>query len=227
MWTTPVASNAGMSESYHGYAATDLYAVDPHLGTLSDYRRLSDALHARGIKLVIDLVPNHVGLKHPWIADPPAPGWLHGTVAHHGALAHEFYELLDPHAPPAAWRDNTDGWFSNYMPDLNQENPLVSRYLIQNALWWVETANLDGIRLDTFPYVSRAFWHDFHAALHTAFPHLTTVGEVYHCDPEVTSFFAEAWRARAPKATSTPGSTRRSIIRCASHCATCSPKARR
>jgi glycosidase len=76
------------------------------------------------------------------------------------------------------------------MPDLNQENPLVSRYLIQNAMWWVETANLDGIRLDTFPYVGRAFWRDFHAALHSAYPHLTTVGEVSNRDPEVTSFFA-------------------------------------
>jgi neopullulanase len=190
VWTTPVASNAGMADSYHGYAATDLYAVDPHLGTLADYRRLSNALHARGMKLVIDLVPNHIGLKHPWVADPPAPDWLHGSVAHHRALDYKFYDLLDPHAPPAAWRGNTDGWFSDYMPDLNQENPLVSRYLIENALWWVETANLDGIRLDTFPYVSRAFWHDFHAALHREFPHLTTVGEIYHRDPEVTSFFA-------------------------------------
>jgi glycosidase len=76
------------------------------------------------------------------------------------------------------------------MPDLNQENPLVSRYLIQNALWWVETANLDGIRLDTFPYVDRAFWHDFHAELHSVYPHLTTVGEIFNRDPEVTSYFA-------------------------------------
>jgi glycosidase len=76
------------------------------------------------------------------------------------------------------------------MPDLNQENPLVERYLIQNALWWVETANLDGIRLDTFPYVGRPFWHDFHAALHSAYPHLTTVGEIFNPDAEITSFFA-------------------------------------
>ncbi len=190
VWTTPVASNVGMSEAYHGYAATDLYAVDPHFGSLAEYRHLSDALHGRGMKLVIDLVPNHIGVEHPWIADEPTPNWLHGTLARHSAAAYEFYDLLDPHAPPAAWRDVTEGWFSSDMPDLNQENALVSRYLIQNALWWVETANLDGIRLDTFPYVSRAFWHDFHAALHKAFPHLTTVGEVYHRDPEVTSFFA-------------------------------------
>ena len=99
-------------------------------------------------------------------------------------------QLVDPHAPRQAWSAVTDGWFTDAMPDLNQENPLVSRYLIQNALWWVETANLDGIRLDTFPYVDRAFWHDFHATLHSVYPHLTTVGEIFHRDPEVTSFFA-------------------------------------
>ena len=190
VWTTPVASNGAMPEAYHGYAATDLYAVDPHFGTLEDYRDLSAALHARGMKLVIDLVPNHIGVLHPWVLDPPAPGWLHGTLEHHSAVETDFYQLVDPHAPPQAWHDITDGWFTDAMPDLNQENPLVARYLIQNALWWVETANLDGIRLDTFPYVSRAFWHDFHAELHGVFPHLTTVGEIFHGDPEVTSFFA-------------------------------------
>ena len=190
LWTTPVASNGAMPESYHGYAATDLYAVDSHFGTLEDYRHLSDALHARGMKLVIDLVPNHLGVQHPWVLDPPAPDWFHGTLQHHRSAQHDFYQLVDPHAPKQAWRDITGGWFSDAMPDLNQENPLVSRYLIQNALWWVETANLDGIRLDTFPYVDRPFWHDFHVALHSAYPHLTTVGEVFHRDPEVTSYFA-------------------------------------
>jgi glycosidase len=190
VWTTPVASNGATPDAYHGYAATDLYAVDPHFGTLADYQHLSEALHARGMKLVIDLVPNHVSVAHPWIEDPPAPGWLHGTLEHHSAVQSDFYALVDPHAPPQAWRDITDGWFTDAMPDLNQENPLVARYLIQNALWWVETANLDGIRLDTFPYVGRAFWHDFHATLHSVYPHLTTVGEIFNGDPEVTSYFA-------------------------------------
>lgn len=190
VWTTPVASNAGMSDSYHGYAATDLYAVDPHIGTLAEYRHLSDTLHALGMKLVIDLVPNHIGVQHPWISDPPAPGWLHGTLQHHLPAEHDFYRLVDPHAPKREWRNITYGWFTDAMPDLNQENPLVSQYLIENALWWVETANVDGIRLDTFPYVSRTFWHDFHAALHSVYPHLTTVGEIFNRDPEVTSFFA-------------------------------------
>lgn len=190
VWTTPVVSNGAMPESYHGYAATDLYAVDAHFGTLGEYRHLSAALHARGMKLVIDLVPNHVGVKHPWVLDPPAPDWFHGTLDHHLAAEHDFYQLLDPHAPRRAWCAITDGWFTSAMPDLNQSNPLVSQYLIQNAIWWVETANLDGIRLDTFPYVDRGFWHDFHAELHSIYPHLTTVGEIYHRDPEATSFFA-------------------------------------
>jgi glycosidase len=190
VWTTPVASNGAMPESYHGYAATDLYAVDPHFGSLDGYRHLSAALHEHGIKLVIDLVPNHIGVQHPWVLDPPAPDWFHGTLKAHRGTQHDFLQLVDPHAPRAAWRDITSGWFTDAMPDLNQENPLVSRYLIQNALWWVETANLDGIRLDTFPYVDRGFWQEFHTAIHAVYPRLTTVGEVFHRDPEVTSFFA-------------------------------------
>ncbi|MGP8271285.1 MAG: alpha-amylase family glycosyl hydrolase [Terracidiphilus sp.] len=190
VWTTPLASNGSMPESYHGYAATDLYGVDPHFGSLEDYRNLSGALHARGMKLVIDLAPNHIGIAHLWVRDPPAPEWLHGTLEHHRAAQSDFYQLVDPHAPPRAWLNITDGWFADAMPDLNQENPLVARYLTQNALWWVETANLDGIRLDTFPYVSRAFWRDFDATLHSVYPHLTAVGEIFNRDPEITSYFA-------------------------------------
>jgi glycosidase len=190
VWTTPVASNGAMPQAYHGYAAIDLYAVDPHFGSLADYRHLSNELHASGIKLVIDLVPNHVGVEHPWVNDPPAPEWFHGSLAHHSAVENDFYKLVDPHAPPEDWRNIVDGWFTDSMPDLNQQNPLVSAYLTQNALWWVETANLDGIRLDTFPYVDRGFWQDFNSTLHSVYPHLTTVGEIFHRDPEVTSYFA-------------------------------------
>ena len=190
VWTTPVASNGAMPQAYHGYAAIDLYAVDPHFGTLADYRHLSSELHAHGMKLVIDLVPNHVGVEHPWVNDPPSPDWFHGSLAHHPAVENDFYKLVDPHSPPEAWRNIVDGWFTDSMPDLNQQNPLVSQYLIQNALWWVETANLDGIRLDTFPYVDRSFWQDFDTTLHNVYPHLTTVGEIFHRDPEVTSYFA-------------------------------------
>jgi glycosidase len=190
LWTTPVYDNGAMPESYHGYAATNLYAVDPHFGTLEEYRKLSAALHARGMKLIIDLVPNHIGVMHPWIKDPPTPDWFHGTLEKHLHAEGDFNNLVDPHAAPATRTRLLDGWFVDGMPDMNQENPLVARYLIQNALWWVETAEVDGIRIDTFPYVDRPFWHEYHAALREAFPKLTTVGEVFNGDPVVTSFFA-------------------------------------
>lgn len=190
LWTTPVVSNGAMPEAYHGYAAVDLYATDPHLGTAAEYQHLSAALHARGIKLVMDYVPNHLGVQHPWIADPPAPEWFHGTLAQHTHSEGDFRNLVDPHAAPRDSINLTHGWFTDQMPDLNQENPLVSQYLIQNAMWWIETAGLDGLRIDTFPYVGRAFWHDLHAELHTVYPRLTTVGEVMSPDAEITSFFA-------------------------------------
>lgn len=190
IWTTPVYSNAGGTEDYHGYSATDMYAVDPHLGTLADYVHLAQALHARGMKLVLDTVPNHVGAAHPWAKDPPTPDWFHGSVMHHTVSTGDFRSLIDPHASWAEQKDIIQGWFVNLLPDLNQQNPLVRQYLIQNAVWWIETAGLDGLRLDTFPYVGRDFWHDFHAELHALFPNLTTVGEVYGADPTVNSFFA-------------------------------------
>jgi neopullulanase len=190
IWTTPVYDNNPSPEAYHGYSATDMYGVDPHFGTLADYRHLVTALHAHGMKAVLDTVPNHVGSMHPWALDPPTPDWFHGTVAHHSTAQGNFIAVVDPHSAMLNRRDVTNGWFANVLPDLNQENPLVEKYLIQNAVWWVETAGLDGLRLDTFPYVGRGFWRDFHAQLHSLYPHLTTVGEIFNPDPTVTSYFA-------------------------------------
>lgn len=190
IWTTPVYDNTGSPDSYHGYGATDMYGVDPHFGTLADYQHLADAMHRRGMKLVLDTVPNHVGAGHPWANDPPTPDWFHGTVAQHRAAKYEFRSIPDPHSAPQESRDVIEGWFANVLPDMNQENPLASKYLIQNAEWWVETVGLDGLRLDTFPYIRRDFWHDFHAELHARYPHLTTVGEVFNIDPTITSYFA-------------------------------------
>jgi neopullulanase len=189
VWTTPVYDNTPSPKSYHGYSATDLYAVDPHFGTLTDYRHLAAALHQRGMKIVLDTVPNHVGPSHPWVNDEPTPDWFHGTLAQHTVAKGDFTSIPDPHAAPQASHDVLQGWFANVLPDLNQENPLVAQYLIQNAMWWVETAGLDGLRLDTFPYVGRAFWHDFHAQLHKTYPRLTTVGEIFNSDPTITSYF--------------------------------------
>ena len=189
IWITPVYQNHG-SQSYHGYGATDMYAVDEHFGNLTDLRDLSAALHARHMKLVLDTVPNHVGPNHPWVRDSPDPTWFHGTLENHTIAQGDFAPLTDPHAP---WRDQinvTQGWFANTLPDLNQEDPAVSRYLTQNAVWWTEQAGLDGLRIDTFPYVGRAFWQSFHAQLHSLYPHFTTVGEVFNSDATITSTFA-------------------------------------
>ena len=190
LWLTPILSNGNMPQSYHGYAAVDLYAVDSHFGSLTDYQHLVGDLHRRGMKIVFDSVPNHIGVEHPWVHDPPTPDWFHGTYEHHTHVKSNFEELVDPHASPADSLDITHGWFTDGMPDLNQENPLVATYLIQNAIWWIETAGLDGLRIDTFPYVGRAFWSRFHQQLHSIYPNLTTVGEVFNGDPAITSFFA-------------------------------------
>jgi glycosidase len=211
LWLTPILKN-GAAQDYHGYGAVDLYAADPHLGTIQDYQDLVAEAHKQGMKVFFDFVPNHVGPKHPWVAVPPLPDWFHGTPQHHmdttagingtfygkadkpAILNDPFETLVDPHAPPRLSRNLTDGWFFNILPDLNTENPVVTEYLLQNSIWWAESSGLDGYRLDTFPYVPRKFWSTWHAGLHHIYPYLTTIGEVFHADPNVTSFFAGGQR---------------------------------
>jgi glycosidase len=206
LWLTPVVKNTG-AQSYHGYGAVDLYAVDPHLGTLKDYQELVTEAHHRHMKIFFDVVPNHIGAQHPWLANPPLADWFHGTPQHHlntsSPITGSFYGkpdnqplgndpfevLVDPHAPASLSRNLTSGWFAGILPDMNTENPLVAQYLLQNSIWWTQTSGLDGLRVDTFPYVSRQFWAGWHAGLRRIYPNLTTIGEVFHPDPSVTSFF--------------------------------------
>lgn len=179
VWLTPLYENR-LEGGYHGYNASDLYAVDPHYGTMADVQGLSADLHRRGMKFVLDIVPNHVGPTHVWAQDPPTNDWLHGSQATHRTSSGEFGALIDPTASERMRRDVLEGWFVGLLPDLNQSSPLVSEYLIQNAIWWVESTGADAIRLDTFPYVDRSFWRDFHAELKALYPSLTTVGEVFN-----------------------------------------------
>jgi glycosidase len=207
LWLTPIVKN-GATQDYHGYGAVDLYAVDPHLGAIKNYQDLVAAAHKQGMKILFDIVPNHVGPKHPWVSNPPLPDWFHGTLQHHidsfSPLKGSFYgkaggqaaendpfELLtDPHASMRMKRNLTEGWFFGILPDMNTENPVVEQYLLQNSIWWAETSGLDGYRVDTFPYVGRKFWANWHTALRRQYPYLTTIGEVFHPHPSVTSFFA-------------------------------------
>ena len=190
LWLTPIVKNDQSPEDYHGYGAIDEYGVNEHFGTLADLQDLVRAAHEKGLKVLLDFVPNHVGPRHPWVEALPEPDWFHGTKEHHAFASDDFQFLADPHAPPRYFRDIIEGWFAGTLPDLNQENPQVAAYFIQNALWWAEETGLDGYRLDTFPYVSRAFWSDWHHALAHAFPRMTTVGEVSGANAEVTAFFA-------------------------------------
>jgi neopullulanase len=206
LWLTPIVKN-GAAQDYHGYGAVDLYAVDPHLGALKDYQDLVAAAHKQGMKIFFDAVPNHVGPKHPWVANPPLPDWFHGTVQNHldsfsplkgsfygqaggQATANDPFEaLIDPHASMRMKRNLTEGWFFGILPDMNTENSVVEQYLLQNSIWWAEESGLDGFRVDTFPYVGRKFWANWHGGLRRIYPYLTTIGEVFHPDPSVTSFF--------------------------------------
>ena len=200
IWTTPVYDNVDhLNEKerydgaaitdYHGYGAVDFYAVDEHLGDLAKYRELVAAAHAAGLKVIQDQVANHTGPYHPWVADPPTPTWFHGSAAAHPKNTWQTWTIVDPHATPATRRETLDGWFIDILPDLDQDDPEVARYLVQNALWWVGMTGLDAIRQDTLPYVPRRFWSEWSTALHREYPKLTLLGEMFDGDPALVSYF--------------------------------------
>ncbi len=190
IWLNPIFDNENTTEGYHGYSGTDLYAVEDHFGTLPEFQQLVSAAHQQGIKILLDMVPNHVGPKHPWATSQPAPGWLHGTTANHINTDYDYPPVADPHAVEKNYRSALDGWFANILPDLAQENPLVAQYLLQNAYWWMEVGGVDGFRIDTFPYVPRTFWTTYLQGLQSTYPNFFAVGEVYNFEPPVVSYFA-------------------------------------
>jgi glycosidase len=174
---------------YHGYGAVDFYAADEHFGDLLALRGLVDKAHEHGLKVIQDQVANHTGPYHPWVEDPPTPTWYNGTAARHLANTWQTWTLMDPHASPEVQRATLEGWFIDILPDLNQNDPEVARYLIQNTLWWVGISGLDGIREDTLPYVPRSFWRDWMAAIKMEYPRLRVVGELFDGDPAMLAFF--------------------------------------
>jgi neopullulanase len=174
---------------YHGYGATDMYAVDEHFGDMALFKRVVDEAHALGIKMILDMVANHTGPYHPWASDSPTPTWYHGTEAKHPNNTWQTWTLHDPYSPPAMREATLDGWFINILPDFNQDDPEVARYITQNTLWWVGMSGMDGIRQDTWPYVPRWYWRDWMNAIKREYPSLTVVGEVLDGDPTFVSFF--------------------------------------
>jgi neopullulanase len=204
---TSLVKNGAPKDS-RGYGAVDLYAVDPHLGTLQECQELVQAAHKEHMKVFFDLAPNQVSVSHPWVSDPPMPGWFRERSTEDLSsilpLKENFYgrherkepstilleSLADPHTLPQVRKQLTEGWFQRALPDLNTENPLVVQYLLQSSIWWAESLGLDGYRVNTVPYVSREFWQQWHQGLRRIYPRLSTIGEVSHRDPVVASFFA-------------------------------------
>jgi glycosidase len=174
---------------YHGYHAIDYYAVEDRFGDMATLRELIEKAHALGLKVIQDQVANHVGSHHPWVVDPPLDDWFHGTLVHHQVNRFRNSVLLSPHANQDEFRNTLDGWFSDDLPDMNQEEPEVARYEIQNALWWVGAAGIDAIRQDTIQYMPRSFIRDLSNALHRQYPKMWMVGEVFERDAAQTSFF--------------------------------------
>ena len=222
LWLTPVLENdspdnAQGYSTYHGYATTNYYRVDPRFGTNDDYRRLCDDAHDRGLKVVMDMIFNHSGFEHPWTSDMPSKDWLNLIVPPKlggdrglnngksdapsdpqppnlgGSYILTSYKLTpvkDPYASQVDLKETVDGWFVPTMPDLNQRNPHLMTYLIQNSKWWIETVGIDGIRMDTYPYADATAMARWMKELDEEYPNFNTVGETWVTEPAYTA----AWQ---------------------------------
>jgi glycosidase len=178
LWLTPVVEN-NSSVSYHGYAASNLYKIDPRFGSNEKYKELVTKAHEKGIKIIYDHVSNHISINHPWINDLPVKEWINGTKENHLNAWHDKVILWDIHGAKVTKDYLAKGWFVDEMPDLNQANPFVRNYLIQNTIWWVESTGLDGIREDTYPYVDEMFLSQWAKDIMNEYPTLNIVGEVW------------------------------------------------
>lgn len=179
VWLNPVQENKMKGGSYHGYAITDFYKVDPRFGTNDQFRDLVKATHEKGMKMVMDMVFNHCGSSHWWLSDPPAKDWINNG----GKFAptnHATVSVMDIHASKTERDAFLNGWFSRQMPDMNQRNPHLATYLIQNSIWWIEYARIDGIRQDTYSYMDFDFLARWCKAVYDEYPDFNIVGETWY-----------------------------------------------
>jgi len=188
LWTTPLFDNNDTQYSYHHYACSDYYKVDPRLGSNADYIRLSDACHANGLKLIIDVVPNHCGSSHWWMKDLPANDWFN-TWPTFTNSNYRMTAWTDPHASTADRYRLTHGWFSPNMPDLNLQNPLLFDYLRQVYIFWIEYANIDGMRVDTYPYNDLKTASRFIQSIRSEYPNMNVVGECWVKTPAEIAYY--------------------------------------
>ena len=208
LWFTPVLENnspdGNGSSTYHGYATTDYYRVDPRFGTNEEYKRLCDEAHSKGLKVVMDMIFNHCGFEHPWVADMPSRDWLNTPEwldarkdktkpevnDKYLQTSYKLTPIVDPYASKVDFKETVEGWFVPTMPDLNQKNPHVMTYLIQNSEWWIETVGIDGIRMDTYPYADAEGMAVWMKTLGEEYPNFNVVGETWVTEPAYTA----AWQ---------------------------------
>lgn len=206
IWVTPILEN-NMWMSYHGYAATDLYKVDARFGTNDEYKKMVETAHQKNLKIIYDHVSNHIGSNHVWTNNPPFNNWFNGTVENHIATNHNKIAIIDQYSDPATLEINETGWFENYMPDLNQRNELLSNYLIQNTIWWIEFSGLDGIREDTYSYANHEHMAKWAQALLDEYPRLNIVGEVWKGEPVFLSAYQKNAKVPGRFSSNTPAVT--------------------
>ena len=188
IWLNPVLENDMEGGSYHGYATTDYYRVDPRFGTNEEYRQLISDAHDKGMKVVMDMIFNHCGSDHPWMKDVPSHDWFN-NMGEYVQTSHMKEMYFDPYASEYDKKKMTDGWFVPTMSDLNQRNRHVAKYLIQNSIWWIEYAGVDGIRQDTYPYADYDMMIDWIEAVEKEYPQYNIVGEAWLNNPIGTAFW--------------------------------------
>ncbi|MCM4155617.1 glycoside hydrolase family 13 protein [Gramella sp. AN32] len=196
IWPSPLLLNDMPEASYHGYAITDFYQVDPRFGTLEEYKNLADEARKKGLKLLMDQVVNHTGIEHWWMKDLPFGDWINfqeryengekPTFSNHRRTVNQ-----DVYASAADKKVLSDGWFVESMPDLNQRNPFMAHYLIQNSIWWIETLGLGGIRQDTYPYPDKQFMSHWAGAIMTEYPNFNIVGEEWSNNPLLIAYWQD------------------------------------
>jgi len=199
LWFTPVMENDSPDSengfsTYHGYATTNYYKVDPRFGSNEDYKRFCDEAHAKGLKIVMDMIFNHSGFEHPWTKDMPSKDWLNAPdwldeqpQSKYLQTSYKLTPIVDPYASEIDLKETTEGWFVPSMPDLNQHNPHLLRYLIQNSMWWIETVGIDGIRMDTYPYAYADAMAQWMKEINEEYPNFNTVGETWVTEPAYTA----------------------------------------
>ena len=223
LWFTPVLENDSPDSengfsTYHGYATTNYYKVDPRFGSNEDYKLLCDEAHKKGLKIVMDMIFNHSGFEHPWTQDMPTKDWLNvpewltekqsgrdpmtgftdetsqtsntSQTSKYLQTSYKLTPVVDPYASKVDLKETVEGWFVPSMPDLNQHNPHLMRYLIQNSIWWIETVGIDGIRMDTYPYAYADAMAQWMKELDEEYPNFNTVGETWVTEPAYTA----AWQ---------------------------------